>query len=205
MENGQNGLITDASAAFRTIAKLAPGLSQRDLRVLLVLAILFADAPDRAGSISTRDLAERADLAHSNARLAIASLSRAGHISTTGRGHHAIFFRLTFAIRESGSVPGPGTPEQKSAESFIDHARRWIHGYHQVWRGQGYAAPPEEVLTRLCAILDPLQIENLIHELTAAGAVPRGNYTWYITEALRRRRRQPHAEIAFASARRAAR
>lgn len=205
MENGQKGQITDASAAFRTIAKLAPGLSQRDLRVLLALAVLFADAPDRAGSISTRDLAERADLAHSNARLAIASLRRAGHIQATGAGHAPILFRLLFAIPAIEGVPGPGTPHQKNTEISTDHARRWIHGYHQGFRGQGSAAPPEEVLTRICGILDPLQIENLIHELTAEGTIPRGNYTWYITEALRRRRRQPHAEIAVAGARRAAR
>ncbi|HEX4275788.1 MAG TPA: hypothetical protein VHZ74_10555 [Bryobacteraceae bacterium] len=202
METGPEGQKTGACAVFRTIARLAPDLRECELKVLIAIISLFLEAPGRKGTISERDLAARAGVSRSNAQIAVASLAEKGLIKADSARQRPTEFSILLPDLASTGGPESGPPHQKNTEATLDHARRWIHRYHQRFRMPGYAAPPDEVVERLTAILDPLQIENLIHELTAERAIPDANYGWYIREALRRRR-QP-AGAAHVEARTAA-
>jgi hypothetical protein len=98
------------------LARLAPGLSEAELRLLLQLATMVGAGEDAAAgdqwiSCSSRRLAELAGLARSNVVTALSRLRRRGVLAVReGTASDPAAYRLAFLRRPAGGGPVAGPP-----------------------------------------------------------------------------------------------
>jgi hypothetical protein len=85
---------------------------------------------------------------------------------------------------------------RKTDPGDLAHAKRWVYGYqckfgrNERSNGPYHPHPPDDkVLSQICAALNPIELENFIHEISGESPPPQPGhqYSWYVTVALQRR------------------